>query len=464
MKKNILSHLFLICSLLITITTARAQYVSIPDTNFGNWLYANGYDSCLTGSSTSGWHLDTTCNKLPLAVAVDCSNQNISDLTGLRYFKHLRSLYCDRNNLTALPALPTLLTYINCSFNQLASLPAMPDSLVTLECANNSLASLLPALGQLPATITQINCSNNSLTSLPVTLPASLQGLICATNSLSSLPMLPSGLLSLDCSYNQITALPSLPSVLFNLLCEHNQLSSLPTLDDSLRFLNCANNSLTTTPAMPPLLITLDCSANILTSLGPLDAQLRTLSCENNLLTSLPALTDTMTGLNCSYNNISSLAGLPYDLTDLDCSHNLNLACLPIVHQTQMNSFYIDSTEIQCKPDSFGAFAFDINPDSLPLCTAASGCPYTTTSGIMPLSNINTLSLYPNPNNGSFTLATGNSQQTTNFYTITDMMGNIISHEAITSSSQIISLSGAADGVYMLTVKDAQPLRFVILR
>ena len=457
MKKNLLSRLLLLCSLFVAITAAHAQYVAIPDTNFGNWLYANGYDSCLTGNSSSGWHLDTTCNKLPLAVAVDCSNQNIANISGVQYFKHLRSLYCDRNALTAIPALPPLLTYINCSFNQLTSLPALPDSMVTLECSNNVIISL-PAL---PTKITQINCSSNSLTSLP-TLPASLQGLICANNSLSTLPLLPSSLLSMDCSYNQITALPvGLPSVMINLLCEHNQLTTLPPMPDSLRFFNCSNNLLPNlTPIMPSQLITLDCSYNQLTSLGSLDMQLRTLSCEHNLLTFLPTLTDTMTGLDCSYNNLSSMTNIPFSLVDLNCAHNLSLTCLPVIYQPQLNSFYIDSTAIQCRPDSFTAFAFDRNPDSMAICTSASGCPFVVYDGITQLTNPNTVNLYPNPNMGTFILTTSGSGD----YTISDMMGNIISHEAITSSTQQIDLRGAAEGIYILSMKGTQPIRFVVMR
>ena len=443
--------------LISSFFTARAQYVSIPDTSFGNWLYANGYDSCLTGSSTSGWHLDTTCNKLPLAVAVDCSNKNIANLSGIQYFKHLRSLYCERNILTTIPVLPGLLTFINCGFNHITSLPTLPDSLVTLECTNN----LLTSLPGLPAKITQINCSNNTLTTLP-TLPAALQGLICANNSINLLPLLPASLLSMDCSFNQLTALPvGLPSVMINLLCENNQLTTLPPLPDSLRFFNCSNNLLPNiNPIMPSQLITLDCSYNQLTSLGSLDMQLRTLSCEHNQLTFLPALTDTMTGLDCSYNNISSMSNLPFSLVDLNCSHNLTLTCLPIIYQSQLNSFYIDSTAIQCRPDSFTAFAFDRDPDSMTICTQGSGCPFVVNTGIAQLTNQTSINLYPNPNNGSFTLTTSGSGD----YTITDMMGNVITLGPITSSTQQIAIPSAVDGVYMLLVKDAKPIRFVVMR
>src|SRR4051812_31955153 len=39
----------------------NAQYVSIPDSNFGKWLHNNGYSACMTGNYPS-YQLDTTCN------------------------------------------------------------------------------------------------------------------------------------------------------------------------------------------------------------------------------------------------------------------------------------------------------------------------------------------------------------------------------------------------------------------
>ena len=167
-----------------------------------------------------------------------------------------------------------------------------------------------------------------------------------------------------------------------------------------------------------------------------------------------------MTGLDCSYNNISSMNNLPLELLDLNCTHNLTLACLPVIYQSQLNSFYIDSTAIQCRPDSFTAFAFDRNPDSMAICTSASGCPFIVYNGITQLTNQNTISLYPNPNTGTFTLTTSGSGD----YTITDMMGNVITHEALTSSTQQIDLRGAAEGIYMLSMKGIAPIRFVVVR
>src|SRR4051812_44451642 len=92
MKNSTLPRIFLICCLCCTLTIARAQYVAIPDVNFGNWLNANGYASCMTGSSGSGWQLNTACAAASPDSVMDCSGSNISDLTGIEYFTNLQNL------------------------------------------------------------------------------------------------------------------------------------------------------------------------------------------------------------------------------------------------------------------------------------------------------------------------------------------------------------------------------------
>jgi hypothetical protein len=44
------------------------------------------------------------------------------------------------------------------------------------------------------------------------------------------------------------------------------------------------------------------------------------------------------------------------------------------------------------------------------------------------------------------------------------MLGNVVAQQTIRSDSQAIELPEAAEGVYTLVVKGAQPLRFVIVR
>ena len=79
----------------------------------------------------------------------------------------LKELYClCGNQLTSLPNLPNLLTYLNCRNNQSTSFFTnfqLPNSLEYLHCGNNELTSL----PQLPNSLEVLDCKNNKLTSLP---------------------------------------------------------------------------------------------------------------------------------------------------------------------------------------------------------------------------------------------------------------------------------------------------------
>ena len=94
MNKNLLSLL-----LFISISfAARAQYVAIPDSNFGNWLYNNGgFSSCMTGNSQAGWNLDTTCSLAGSTTSISCEFSHIHNLTGIQYFRGLTNLDCANN-------------------------------------------------------------------------------------------------------------------------------------------------------------------------------------------------------------------------------------------------------------------------------------------------------------------------------------------------------------------------------
>ncbi|MBK7966793.1 MAG: hypothetical protein IPK10_17085 [Bacteroidetes bacterium] len=70
---------FSICIILCVSTKhTKAQFVTIPDTNFVNWLNNNGYSSCLINNQ-----LDTTCNAVVTTKNIYMFNVGISDLTGI---------------------------------------------------------------------------------------------------------------------------------------------------------------------------------------------------------------------------------------------------------------------------------------------------------------------------------------------------------------------------------------------
>ena len=328
---------FCLLTLLLAFSEGiNAQYVTIPDTVFVNWLQSNGYAGCMNGNQ-----LDTTCPAVLNATAMSCYAVPIRDLTGLQYFKNLSTLDCSNDSLYNIPAFPSLLTSINCQYNNLQNLPALPVNLGTLQCPYNQLSSL-PAL---PANLIDLYCYYNQLSSLPI-LPASLNHLVCSANQLSSLPALPANLIELDCSNNQLTSLPALPANLIYLYCNFNQLSSLPTLPATLHDLGCYSNQLNSLPALPAILNHLECQGNQLDSLPALPISLGQLYCNENQISSLPVLPANLYDLDCSNNQIISLPTLPTSLYTLWCSNNqlISLPALPAtLYQLECNNNQIIS-------------------------------------------------------------------------------------------------------------------------
>ena len=257
MKKHLLCICISILLLQFSILDLKAQWVSIPDTNFGTWLNANGYSTCLQGNNTVGWQMDTTCNAVVNAGGMFCSAANIHDLSGVQYFSNVQLLDCSNNQLTSLPSLPRSLSQLDCQSNQLVSLPPLLNPLIAINCGTN----LLSSLPVLPSSVSFLDCRNNLLSSLP-DLPSSLGRLLCNGNSLNSLPTLPNFLYVLICSNNQLSLLPSLPNSLIELDCGWNQLTVLPILPNGLTKLSCGGNLLSSVPDLPDSLTSFFCFYN----------------------------------------------------------------------------------------------------------------------------------------------------------------------------------------------------------
>ena len=83
-------------------------------------------------------------------------------------------------------------------------------------------------------------------------------------------------------------------------------------------------------------------------------------------------------------------------------------------------------------------------------------------SGIIPIAEQNNISLYPNPNCGSFILQS--SDAIGKEYIITDMLGRVVAEQTISSNNQNIELQNISEGSYMLSVKgsNSKALRFAV--
>ena len=83
----------------------------------------------------------------------------------------------------------------------------------------------------------------------------------------------------------------------------------------------------------------------------------------------------------------------------------------------------------------------------------------TLVSGITGVS-IPAVRIYPSPNNGSFVLETHDAKGTS--YTVTNSLGQIVQHNAISSDKQSVELGNIASGVYTISVKGSEPISFTV--
>lgn len=345
------TKIILLTILMLSILSVKAQYVTIPDSNFVSWLNAN------IPAAMSGNQMDTSHTAVTTLTSINVADDTIYDLFGIQYFTALQQLDCYHNQLAGLPSLPSTLQSLNCGWNLIEVLPPLPLSLTTLSCSQNELDSL-PVL---PSSLATLDCSNNQLLILP-SLPPGMTSLDCSGNQLDSLPSLPFTLETLDCSENQLTVLPVLPFSLLTLNCSHNSLLGLPVLPPTLTALNCYADSLTLLPALPSSLLDLNCSMNYLDSLPSLPSSLVTLVCGQNQLPILPSLPSSLTTLWCYGNLLPALPTLPGSLINLDCSNNLLLS-LPTLPPSlsQLRCSHNDLPSIPTLPVALGILFCNYN-------------------------------------------------------------------------------------------------------
>ena len=511
---------FLLIALLICIKQINAQtYVAIPDSNFVHYL------KTIVPTAFKGDSLNTSSTLVTTTTdSISVSSYSITNLSGIQYFTSLTYLECGTNSLTTLPALPNTLTYLDCSYNFLDSLPVLPNSLNTLNCNSNklhtintfpnSLTSLscstnsLTSLPVLPSTLTYLNCFNNSLTNLP-TLPNSLKTLNCAGNSLTNLPGLPNSLNTLQCNENSLTNLPTIPNSLVYLYCFNNSLTSLPTLPDSLQHLLCYYNQLTSLPTLPNTLTYLLCSYNNIAcfptfpnSIGSFDIQPNPYNCLPNYITVMTGNSYTATPL-CGIGNTngcpvvsSCTASVSYTLTPNAAPHTWDAYPTYSSNITKATWYWGDGdSTIGLYPShtysvagsyNICVVAIDINNCSATSCQndsvyrLANSSTYSSmvylnvkqgAAGIEQFANTKEqVSIYPNPNNGSFIIETNSTtKQSMQVY---DINGKMVLSQSLTpalSKGEGVSIDASSlnEGVYNISLIGTEGVinkRLVIVR
>jgi Leucine-rich repeat (LRR) protein len=151
------------------------QNVNIPDANFKAYLV--GEPSINTNGDTEIQVSEATV----FNGAINCSNKEISNLTGIEAFTALTQLECYDNQLTSLDvSANTALTSFNCYNNQLTSLDVSANtSLTILYCNSNQLTRLDVSAN---TALTVLGCSTNQLSSLNLSTNTALTGLWCWDN------------------------------------------------------------------------------------------------------------------------------------------------------------------------------------------------------------------------------------------------------------------------------------------
>ena len=430
MKKFLLA--LAVIAFVLSNARTQAQYVTIPDANFRNYLLNAGFANCFVGNQ-----MDTTCPEVMSAIKINAYGYTVADFTGLQYFDNLDTfqyntwsgsvttlpshlpqqmryfmlgstanhpltslpplpstitfLYVQGNSLTSLPTLPAMLKQFWCGSNQLTSLPAIPAEVDTIYCHKNQLTQLptlpggllvmdcfdneLTSLPALPNSMTYLRCYKNQLSTLP-NIPTSMSILYAGRNQITSVPPLNNGLWWLHLDHNQLSSLPTLPASLDQLVIDHNNFSTLPVLNNGLEDLICSNNPLPpnlTTQTLPSTLEMLKADSIGLTSLPALPSSVYWLQVNGNQLTYLPNWGYSGSGLRlqCRDNLLSALPDLPPSVYWLDCSNNPDISCLPPFEKctgTGNFSLRFDNTGIVCLPNHIQHSGSWPNVDTLPLC------------------------------------------------------------------------------------------------
>lgn len=234
MKKS-----FILLTLIIGF--AKAQIVNIPDVNFKAYLLGN------TVINKNGDNEIQVSEAIAHKSSINCSNKNISDLTGIEAFVNLTQLLCDKNQLTNLDVSKNVaLEILHCYENKLTVLDVSKNiGLYTLYCYNNQLTSLDVTKNTI---LKYLNCNTNQLTSLEVKNPT-LEIITCNNNQLANLNLVSTPKLgALYCSDNLLTQLDVTNNSKLEILSiDNNKLTDLNLSKTGILFyaLYCRNNQLT---------------------------------------------------------------------------------------------------------------------------------------------------------------------------------------------------------------------------
>jgi Leucine-rich repeat (LRR) protein len=288
--------------------------------------------------------------------------------------------------------------------------------------------------------VTVLNISDNNLTSLGVSANTALTELFCSDNYLTSLDVSANTALEeLYCGYNLLTSLD---------VSNNTELKLFTCTDNYLKNLDVSNNT---------ALTELYCGYNSLTSLDVSDnSALEVLVCFRNSLTSLDVSgAIALTELYCGYNSLTNLdMSANSALTLFYCRSN-SLVSLNVANNNNVN---LGEVFIDNNPDLY-CVQVDNENDALThgSWVATSQVLFKNDCGVGVSENqySSTVTLYPNPTAGRFTVAVPASQLGTTLL-LYNAVGKLVLQTSLLQSATIINIDNLSKGMYLVKTTNAQ--------
>lgn len=293
---------------------------------------------------------------------LDVSKSNISDLTGITFFKDLLTLKCGQNSLTSLDIESLNVWYLDCNSNRLSQLKCNPESISSLHCAVNELSDLdVKEYSKLQ----ELNCNSNGLKTIDVSGSPDLQYLVASRNNLENIDLKNnSKITDLSIGDNNISNVDLSNNFdIRELNISDNKIDQLNIKHlTKLERLSCIGNMISEFDYSSNILYFLDLSNNNLASFDSKNfPNLKTLQLGGNGLVDLKISgSPLLEYLNCSYNNLINLdasgcpkldhlfgrnnqlglgyLNLPSSIEDLNLDDN-KLTTLDVSNITNLRSF-----------------------------------------------------------------------------------------------------------------------------
>jgi uncharacterized repeat protein (TIGR01451 family) len=352
MKKLFTKIILALAFLGIGINHTQAQYVTIQDNNFKNWLMQQ-YPSCFNASQ----EMDTTCSNIvnETSLILPTSIQlSLFDIREIKYFDSLESLIVTFNNIQTIERFPSSLENIGFeSLPMLTTIPVLPSGLDTLKLAFTNVQLIQ---GNFPDSLAALNLSYGQFTFLPP-IPNTVKVLALnhnyqISNLQAILNNLHEGLETLGMAYTGMSYIPNLPSTLVFLNCSGNSITQIPAnMPLNLNSLYISENQIFG-PLLnvPPSVSILDISSNQITSIPDFN-NLSFINCSNNAIDTLSLNnSNLLTTVICNNNNLAHIEGSFGYLQYMECSNN-QLTSIDFVSNSLVSYLKFSNNQVSCMPE-----------------------------------------------------------------------------------------------------------------